>query len=75
MIGEKVSRPIVIRGMYGSLSKMEGIRPDFYNCSSLDAEKYLSQRAATVDGVSLRHVIDVIKIIDILKTSDANDRS
>ena len=66
---------VEIDGRSGDYCKMYGLEPDFYNCSSRDAEEYLSQRATTVDGVSLRHVIDVIKIIDILKTGDANDRS
>lgn len=72
-IREMVSHPIIIRGMYGSLPKMKGLYPDFYNCSSQEAETYLSERSTAVDGVSLKHVTDVIKIIDILKIGESND--
>lgn len=67
-IRENVSHPIIIRGMYGSLQKMQGLYPDFYNCSSQEAETHLSERSTVVNGVGLKHVTDVVKIIDILKT-------
>lgn len=44
-IREKVSHPIIIRGMYGSLQQMQGLYPDFYNCSSQEAETHLSERS------------------------------
>ena len=72
-IREKVSHPIIIRGMYGSLRQTQGLYPDFYNCSSQEAETYLSERSTAVDGVGLKHVTDVVKIIDILKIVESND--
>lgn len=72
-IREKVSHPIMIRGMYGSLWQTQGLYPDFHNCSSQEAETYLSERSTAVDGVGLKHVTDVVKIIDILKIVESND--
>lgn len=61
--------------MYGSLQQMQGLYPDFYNCSSQEAETHLSERSTAVDGVGLKHVTDVVKIIDILKIVESNDES
>lgn len=41
--------------------------------TSQEAEIHLSERSTAVDGVGLKHVTDVVKIIDILKIVESND--
>lgn len=62
-------RPIVITGRYGSVYKMRGLRPDFYSCSSREAEMFLLETTSNIHShsVKLNWLSDVLKIIDILK--------
>lgn len=62
--------PVYIEGRGGSYEKLAGLRPDFYNVEDGRIESILEQGASKVNGIKLRNVCDVLKIIDILKISE-----
>lgn len=62
--------PVYIEGRCGSYEKLAGLRPDFYNVEDGRIEWILEQGASKVNGIKLRNVCDVLKIIDILKISE-----
>ena len=39
----------------------------------IDKQELIDERSTAVDGVGLKHVTDVVKIIDILKIVESND--
>lgn len=62
--------PVYIEGRCGSYEKLVGLHPDFYNVEDGRTECLLEQVASKVNGIKLCNVRDVLKIIDILKTSE-----
>lgn len=62
--------PVYIDGRTGPCEKLAGIRPDFYNTDDKEMLWFLKQGASKVNGVKLDDVLDVLKIVDILKIQE-----